>query len=183
MSGWTIVAASVMIAPLAVHWLSRPDRPGPGEGEYRVVEYGPGYRVAMLVCFAFFAALAALAYHFPGKTDPASLRWAIGMFVFFSGWGLGVFGLMNRASLYWNSQQVLGPNAWGKRTCMSWSEIAVVEYVAWAQGFRLQNAEGAVIWFSPMMVGFRDFFQELVRECKPRGLMEFLEDSPDDESE
>jgi len=169
----SLLAAVVagIVTPLVFRFLSRASRPPRSQGQFHLLEYGWGYQAMMLGCCIFFSLLSALAYHFPGRTDPTSLKFAISVFLFFAVLGAGVFVLMGRSTVYWNDQQLRGPNAYGRISQMTWAEIASVEYVAWAQGYRLRSQQGGVIWVSPQMQGFDAFFELLDAQCQPRGLM------------
>ncbi len=156
------------VAPVVVRWLRCSDRPARIEGEWKVVEYGPGYRVLMIVHCAFFLTLAVLAARFPGSTDPAELPWIIAGFVLFSLLGLGGYGLLNRATLYWNGQEVRGPGSWVRRIRASWRDIVSAQYVEWAGALRLTTAAGAAVWVNASMTGFDEF----CREVQSRGLFE-----------
>lgn len=173
----SLLAAVVagLVVPVLLRLLSRAGKPPRSQGEFRLLEYGWGYQAMMLGCSAFFLLLSALAYRFPGRTDPSTLKWAIGVFLFFAFFGAAVFILMGRATVYWNDQELRGPNAYGRISRMTWSEIASVEYVGWAQGFRLRSAENRVIWTYPLMQGFDVFFQKLQEQCGPRGLIPELD--------
>lgn len=160
-----------LVSPVLLRLLSRASRPPRSQGEFQLLEYGWAYQAMMLACCAFFLVLSNLAHHFPGRTDPTALKLAISVFLFFAVFGAGVFVLMGRATVYWNDQELRGPNSYGRISQMTWGEIASVEYVGWAQGFRLRSQQGGVIWAYPVMQGFEAFFRKLQAECAPRDLM------------
>ena len=174
-STWVGGVAAAVITPVLMGWLSRGNRPGRSQGDFKVVEYGAGYRALGILGALFFLALSGLAWRFPGKTDPANLKWAIAVFLFFALLSLILCVLVGRASLFWNQQEVRGPNALGKRSAMGWHDIISVDYLAWAQAIRLKNAAGSAIWAYTMMNGFDEFFAHLRQHAEPRGLMPFLQ--------
>jgi hypothetical protein len=167
---------AAVATPVVMMWLSQPQRPGRREGDYRCVEYGRAYRYLMLFGCLFFGALAGLAYRFPGKTDPATLPWAISTFLFFALLSLVGSVLVARSTVYWNDRDVRGPNGYGKLGRIAWDELVAVDHVRWAQGFRLRSSISTTIWVYPMMCGFDEFFEQLRYHAEPRGLMPWLDE-------
>lgn len=177
MSGSSLIAAVVaaIFTPLILRGLSKPGLPPRSQGQWQVLEYSLGLRLVMLGGGLFFLAIAGLAYRFPGKTDPSTLPWVIALFLFFALFNASVFALMGRSRVFWDEQQLRGPNAWGKISTIPWSEVTSLEYVEWAQGFRLRGPGTSTIWVSPMMAGFDQFFLEL----QQRGLIQAPEGEPE----
>ena len=101
-SAWVGGVAAAVITPLLMGWLSRGDRPGRSQGDFKVVEYGAGYRALGLIGTLFFLALSGLAWRFPGKTDPANLKWAIAVFLFFALFGFASHTLFSLFCLFFS---------------------------------------------------------------------------------
>ena len=158
------IAAAVLV-PVIMQKLNAANHASRRSGEFKVVEFGTGYRALMGFAGLFFLTLAGLAYNFPGKTEPSELKLAIGVFLFFALLGLGTLLLTWRATVYWNEREVQGANAWGKRGAFHWEELAGAEYVGWMQCVRLRSARGVCIYLSPMAKGFWELDGHLRRVC------------------
>lgn len=156
--GATVAAVATPIVLQAVSGARTPARQ---QGEFQVMEFSRGYRLLMLGCALLFLGVLLLAYHFPGKTPPHQMPWILGVFAFFSVFSAFTLLLMGRATVFWNAEELEGPNLWGKRSRFSWSQLAGAEYVEWAQGFRLLSQQGQVVWVSPQMTGFEAFAEHL----------------------
>ncbi len=156
--GATVAAVVTPIVLTAVSGASKPPRQ---QGEFQVLEYSRGYRLLIFGCTLLFLGVLLLAYHFPGKTPPHQLPWILGVFAFFALFSAFTLLLMGRATVYWNAEEIEGPNLWGRRSRFSWNQLASVEYVEWAQGFRLRSQSAQVIWASPQMTGFEAFAEQL----------------------
>lgn len=156
--GATVAAVATPIVLQAVSGAGKPSRQ---QGEFQVLEYSRGYRLLMLGCALLFLGVLLLAYRFPGKTPPHQMPWILGVFAFFAVLSAATFWLMGRGWVLWNAEEVEGPNAWGRRSRFGWSQLDGVEYVQWAQAFRLRSQQGQVVWASPQMTGFEAFAEHL----------------------
>jgi hypothetical protein len=122
----------------------------------RCAEFATTYKALMLLCFVFFLALFVAAQLFPGNTQPREMVGVLCIFAGFSLLGLLTFCLILRMKIEWNDQFIRGANTFGQRRQLLWSEIQKVEYLEWAQAYRVTGKNGSTIWAYPMMAGFED---------------------------
>lgn len=128
-------------------------------------EYPPAYTGVVWFAFAFFVLMAALAWIFPGNTNPAILPAVIAVFLGFAGLALVTLTLVSRSTLCWNDEELEGADMTGRRHRFSWQQLARVEYVAAATSIRLWSEDGRRIWVAPLMRGFEEFRKQLAAHC------------------
>ena len=157
--GATVAAVTV---PLILQRISAANQPARQQDGFHVLEYSRGYRWLMLGCTCLFLGVLLLAYHFPGRTSPQQMPWVLLTFAGFASLSALTYFLMVRGWVCWNAERIEGPNAWGKRSSIAWPQLQGIEYVGWAQCFRLQGPHGEAIWLSPQMVGFQGWLDHVL---------------------
>lgn len=172
-----LITAAVM--PFILNKLSGDKHPPASSNGFHLLEYGKTAKVATYICSIFFFALAFLAYRFPGKTDPAQLPWAIALFLAAALLGVFTCWFMHKAKVRWNDDLVSGTDLLGRMHNIAWADLSNIEYVAWAQGFRLSTKGNSCIWVFPMMLGFNAFMKKLEQEGNRLGLAIQPEEPPD----
>lgn len=155
-----------LVAPWIQKRLSHASRASRLQDGYRVLEFGTGERLVTLVGAAFFFGLCGLAYRFPG---PAGVKGIVGplmVFAFLGAFSLVGYAFMRRSVYYWNDLEICGPTTWGREVTLNWDDLQQVEYVAWAQSFRLRTPQGQSLWISPSMRGFDTLMTHLKQSGK-----------------
>lgn len=163
----TVLVVSV-VTPMIMKAIAPKDIKSIEKDGYFSLDYSKGYYAAMYVTMTFFAGLTVFAYFNPGKTKPETMVWVLLVFAFFAGLSLFTLIIMKRGMVTYNQEEVIGSDSFGKRNRIKWQDLSAVDYIAWAQGFKLKSKSGEVIWVSPSMQGFADFYNLLVDKAQDK---------------
>ncbi|OPZ91231.1 MAG: hypothetical protein BWY75_00404 [bacterium ADurb.Bin425] len=165
----TVLVVSVM-TPMIMKAIAPKEGAAKAKDGYFKLDYSKGYYAAMYVTMAFFSGISVIAYLHPGKTKPETMVWVLCVFGFFVALSFFTILAMSRGATYYNQDEIKGSDAFGRRRSIKWQDIAAVDYIGWAQGFRISSKSRETIWIFPVMQGFPAFYEMLVQKAHEKGI-------------
>jgi len=162
---WTIwgIVFTVVIA-----WVARSRLRALPPSDARRLVHPPSTLVIGLVCFLFFAAIAALSNVFANKT---TTWWTTTIFVGFALLSMALIADYFLARHELSEEGMSYGRLFGPRRYLKWSDLRFVRFAPAMKWFRLETRSGDVARISAMLMGLPEF----ARVILARAPMETIE--------